>query len=47
MKRKETYKAVDDFGIERDYERRVYITANADGNYTLPKEWTSLRFSMW
>ena len=25
------------FGIERDYERRVYISANADGSYTLPK----------
>lgn len=36
-KGKETYKAVDDFGIERDYERRVYISANADGSYTLPK----------
>ena len=36
-KGKETFKAVDDFGIERDYERRVYISANADGSYTLPK----------
>ena len=23
--------------FERDYERRVYISANADGSYTLPK----------
>ncbi|MGT2797314.1 S8 family serine peptidase [Streptococcus intermedius] len=32
-----TYQAVDELGNVREYERRVYISANADGSYTLPK----------
>ncbi|WP_128834236.1 S8 family serine peptidase [Streptococcus sp. DD11] len=32
-----TYKALDALGNERDYERRVYISANSDGSYTLPQ----------
>lgn len=32
-----TYKGTDSLGYERDYEHRVYLSANADGTYTLPK----------
>ncbi|MDO4667719.1 MAG: S8 family serine peptidase [Streptococcus sp.] len=31
------YKGTDELGKTRNYEHRVYITANKDGSYTLPK----------
>lgn len=32
-----TYKDVDSHGKEREYEHRVYLSANEDGTYTLPE----------